>query len=1042
MAISPKSSNTKKEHLPFIDREEPIQKFKEALANIGTKEYSVLVYYGIAGIGKTRLRKELSKSIDAYMASNNNSRVVQAVVDFNIQSHRQSTEFLKNLSDQLQEKYGIKFFTFDIAYALYWKKVNPQIPLLSEDNSSGSIVNDLLDISSEVALGGLLLNIPKLVQMLPNMYREWALKSQYKISQLSSMEPYEIEKQLYSYWAYDLNEYLQKTSESAVIFIDSYEALWEKQRKLVDFNLKDKWLRDLIKNISGNCLWVICGREHLRWVELDNEWEDYLEQYLLGELTREDAIYFLESCGIFEDDIQSAIVTRSSGVPYYLELAVDSYSHIKKRRQPSSIDFFKIPHEIIDKFIKYLDPVEVRTLKVLSIPRFWDEKLFWLLVTSFNTGYPRYEFSDLCSFSFIYETEGNYHMHPLMRESLQEFYDLTDRKEIHKFLLTYYSKIIENIDIKAIDHKHENALIEAFHHAKETLEAEDLFNWFNDVSDPFYRAAFWQLIIPMYEEMLQILESKLGSEHPDVASTLNNLAGLYLKMGDYEKALPLYQRALEIRINMLGFEHPDVVTSLNNLAGLYNKMGDYEHALIVYEKALKISETVLSPQHPDVATILNDLAGLYNQIGDYEKALPLYQRAIEIKEIFMGPEHPEVGAAKDNLAKLYESKGEFKEALPLYQQALETLNKNLGPTHPSVASTLNNLSGLYNQMGDYGKALPLCQRALEIRENMLGSEHPDVANSLNNLALVYSHMGDYEHALPLYQKALELYERALGSQHPSVATTLNNLAELYRVRGDYEHALPLYQKALELYERALGSQHPSVATTLNNLAELYRVRGDYEHALPLYQRALELAENVLGSEHPDVANSLNNFAKLYESRGDYEKALTLYQQALKNREKALGKEHPDYVITLNNLAGLYEKMRGYEKALQTYYTALESSEKVFGNGHQQTAEILKKLGYLYSIRGESLKKSPPFLIEEEKITAIKSIELEKYRKYPKRKEFEFGRVNLFVGQNGSGKTSLLEAIELFMCGRTFRNPDQITDYKIKVSFEEKIILNI
>ena len=59
---------------------------------------------------------------------------------------------------------------------------------------------------------------------------------------------------------------------------------------------------------------------------------------------------------------------------------------------------------------------------------------------------------------------------------------------------------------------------------KNLLEADDLFNWFIAASDPFDKAAFWQLIAPIYEEMRQILETKLGIEHPDVATTLNNLA--------------------------------------------------------------------------------------------------------------------------------------------------------------------------------------------------------------------------------------------------------------------------------------------------------------------------------------------------------------------------------------------------------------------------------------------------------------------------------------------------------------------------------------
>ena len=103
------------------------------------------------------------------------------------------------------------------------------------------------------------------------------------------------------------------------------------------------------------------------------------------------------------------------------------------------------------------------------------------------------------------------------------------------------------------------------------------------------KAAFWQLITPMYEEMLQILEAELGPEHPSVATSLNNLAGLYRHMGDYDKALPLFQRALDIREKVLGPQHPDVATSLNNLALLYRHMGDYDKALPLYQKIEKIS---------------------------------------------------------------------------------------------------------------------------------------------------------------------------------------------------------------------------------------------------------------------------------------------------------------------------------------------------------------------------------------------------------------------------------------------------------------------
>jgi tetratricopeptide (TPR) repeat protein len=148
------------------------------------------------------------------------------------------------------------------------------------------------------------------------------------------------------------------------------------------------------------------------------------------------------------------------------------------------------------------------------------------------------------------------------------------------------------------------------------LEAEDLLNWFISASDPFYRAAFWQLITPMYEEMLQILEAKLGLQHPDVVTTLNNLVGLYRQMGDYEKALPLYQRALEIREKVLGPQHPDVATTLNNLAGLYYHTASYEEALPLLERSLKILERKLGSSHPNFKTTEQNIQALKAKIKE------------------------------------------------------------------------------------------------------------------------------------------------------------------------------------------------------------------------------------------------------------------------------------------------------------------------------------------------------------------------------------------------------------------------------------------
>jgi len=55
---------------------------------------------------------------------------------------------------------------------------------------------------------------------------------------------------------------------------------------------------------------------------------------------------------------------------------------------------------------------------------------------------------------------------------------------------------------------------------------------------------------------------------------------------------------------------------------------------------------------------------------------------------------------------------------------------------------------------------------------------------------------------------------------------------------------------------------------------------------------------------------------------------------------------------------------------------------------------------------------------------IDRVLLERYRDFPTVRDFDFGTANLIVGPNGTGKTSLLEAIELWCCGRIRRNRDE------------------
>ncbi|MES2373374.1 MAG: ABC-three component system middle component 1 [Bacteroidota bacterium] len=84
-------------------------------------------------------------------------------------------------------------------------------------------------------------------------------------------------------------------------------------------------------------------------------------------------------------------------------------------------------------------------------------------------------------------------------------------------------------------------------------------------------------------------------------------------------------------------------------------------------------------------------------------------------------------------------------------------------------------------------------------------------------------------------------------------------------------------------------------------------------------------------------------------------------------------------------------------------------------------------GYRRYMAGHKATGTPPLAgkggkpLTENPISVIRELQVYKFRKIPKGKQFSFGQVNLLTGSNGSGKTTLMEALELLLCGVVYRN---------------------
>ena len=235
---------------------------------------------------------------DVTWASILQQEIIWTSLDLQLDKHREINTFLVTLKNDLQNKHKIDFPAFEIAHAIYWKKANPEIQLrkdnylLFEGNNAS---DDIFGIVSQIPYLGIVPYVGRLlIKDLPDYLRKWWTKrGEAELQKLSEKEPLEIEKLLSYFWAQDLNNYLKDSSKIAVLFIDTYEALWEKERGLGNFNARDEWVREFISNLPKSCLCVIFGREELRWKEVKKDWNNYLKQYKLEKLPEENILDFL-----------------------------------------------------------------------------------------------------------------------------------------------------------------------------------------------------------------------------------------------------------------------------------------------------------------------------------------------------------------------------------------------------------------------------------------------------------------------------------------------------------------------------------------------------------------------------------------------------------------------------------------------------------------------------------------------------------------------------------------------------------------------------
>ena len=774
----------------FTDREEPKSAFWKVYESFRHKisseeDIHVLTYYGIGGIGKTSLLKQLISEMDEKI-----QKPLYLYVDFN--NKQELRNVLEGMRDKLASDYKFTFPVYDIAMYVYSKKIGEKV---REDDTSGFIDKSpaLSLIYSSVVLIpviGIFFRYLALADKSGGFLRGMLSKRKRELSAIEN-EPVEILYQnLPYYFAQDLAENLRSSSEPLVVFFDTYEMLVNEMTSAGEPLNNDLWIRGslgLIQN-APKVLWVIAGREKMKWAHFDREWADTLEQHNLGNLSESDARFFLNSSGIYDEKLTQSLYSLTNGTPVFLDLCVDNYfSLLERGKTPTIEDFGDNITSLVERYVRYMDDNKKDIAYFLSCLRVWDDKIFNATAQAVIPNHSFTTYEKIKGLSFVVSEEGSNfcYMHQTVCDILHRSCPVFIREKSESAIRRYYEDALASISITGIEFESVFPLYVKF--MLPTInDAKGFTDFYGklktkldliDTSCQFKLLCEQMAVLSNYVNTIAPQTAISAQVHRDYSKYLIN-AGKYAKAFDNaEKAYTLYNR-------IFTETGEKTIDALNLMSQSRSLLGEHAESYTLIEKAYQLGMKHLGEEHPLTVDSTNRMANRLLVLGEYDKALEFNSKALALRQKIYGDDSPEALNTLETRATIYNKLGKEYEAADMNKHVFEKRSQLLGDKHPHTLSAMNNLAYRYVQMKRFDLAKPLAELSVDLHKEIHGENSINLAPSLDTLSECFSGLGEHEKAISLQKTVHEIYLDSLGPNHKTTLDSLDALRQRYAATGE------------------------------------------------------------------------------------------------------------------------------------------------------------------------------------------------------------------------------------------------------------------
>jgi len=355
----------------------------------------------------------------------------------------------------------------------------------------------------------------------------------------------------------------------------------------------------------------------------------------------------------------------------------------------------------------------------------------------------------------------------------------------HKRLHSVVGCALEKVYAKKIDEH----LGELAYHFLEGGDKEKALDYFLKAGEKAQKVYAHNEAFSYLQHALELIEEK-GDNLEEKVRIVERLGDLKGWMGEFDACMEYLDKSLTLW-NQLG-DKKNIARLHGKMAyGFWSVVGDRDKASDHHRVALEILEK--EPENVELAGLYEDIAHMLWRAGESARVLPWTQKAFELAKR-LGDAKVLAGCyANMGISSLHS--GEFEKAIEHFEQGLKIAleNNDIG----NVIRLYNNLSNAYGLKGELQKMFETAQK---------GSEYAKKVGTLyglpwldSMLAASYAFMGEVQKAISTYEEVLALAKRIKHSVH--IGGSMTGLGMCYLFLGEWDKSLQYLRESLDIAKK-------------------------------------------------------------------------------------------------------------------------------------------------------------------------------------------------------------------------------------------------